>query len=101
MKTDLWPLPRIEEVFDDLCCAKLFTTLTVFSGYSQVEVTDSCRETTTFTTRYGTYQFEVMPLRLLIAPSNFQRLMDVVVQSLPFVRAYNDDVAILSESVKK
>ena len=101
MKADRWPLPRIEEIFDDLQGCSVFTTLDLFSGYWQVRMAEACKEMTTFVTRYGTFQFEVMPFGLMNAPSTFQRMMDVVLQGLPFARVYIDDVVVFSRSAQE
>ena len=101
MKPDRWPIPKIEEIFDDLKGNTHFTTLDLFSGYWQVRLREECKEKTTFVCRYGTYQFEVMPFGLMNAPSTFQRMMDQVFRHLNFVRVYLDDVVIFSESLEK
>lgn len=101
MKTDRWPLPRIEEAFDDRRGSKLFATLDLFCGYRQRGATDSCKEMATFTTCFGTYQFEIMLFCLMNARSTFQSMMDVVIQGLLFARVHRDDVVILSKLRKK
>ena len=101
MKADRWPLPRIEEIFDDLQGSTVFTTLDLFSGYWQVKMEETSKEMTSFVTRYGTYQFEVMPFGLMNAPATFQRMMDFVLQDIPFVRVYIDDVVIFSKSLEE
>lgn len=67
MKADRWPLPKIEEIFDELQGSKVFTTLDMFSGCWQVRMEESCREKTSFVGRIGTFQFEVMPFGLMNA----------------------------------
>ena len=99
MKPDKWPLPKIEEIFDDLEGGKVFSTLDLFSGYWQVRMAEECKEKTTFVCRYGTFKFEVMPFGLMNAPSTFQRMMDYVFRDLPFVRVYLDDVVVFSYSM--
>lgn len=99
MKADKWPLPKMEEIFDDLEGNKVFTTLDLFSGYWQVRMAAHCKEKTTFVCRYGTFQFEVMPFGLMNAPSTFQRMMDGIFRGLPFLRVYLDDVVVFSNSL--
>ena len=72
MKGDRWPIPLIQEIFDELKGSKVFTTLDLFSGYWQILMCDCCAEKTTFVCRYGTYQFQVMPFGLMNAPATFQ-----------------------------
>ena len=99
MNADRWPLPHIEEIFDDLRGKTVFTTLDLFTGYWQVRMADASKEMTTFITRYGTFQFEVMPFGLMNAPSTFQRMMDIVLQGFSVVRVYIDDVVVFSKSL--
>lgn len=86
MKGDRFPLPKIQEIFDELSGGAVFTTLDFFSGYWQIRMSEDCKEKTTFVCRYGTYQFEVMPFGLMNAPSTFQRMMDGLLGHLPFVK---------------
>ena len=99
MKADRWPLPKIEELFDDLSGSRFFTTLDLFSGYWQVRMENSCKEKTTFICRFETFQFEVMPFGLMNAPSTFQRIMDFVFRTFNYVQVYLDDVVIHSSTI--
>ena len=99
MKADRWPLPKIEEIFDDLEGSTVFTTLDLCSGYWQVQMAESCKEKTTFVCHHRTFQFEVMPFGLMTAPSTFQRMMDELFRGLRFVRVYLDDVVVFSKSL--
>ena len=94
MKADRWPLPKIDEIFDDLEGSAYFTSLDLFSGYWKIQMAQQCKEMTTFVCRYGMYKFEVMPFGLMNAPSKFQRMMDTIVRGLPPVRANHDDVVV-------
>ena len=94
MKADSWPLPKIEELFDELRGSHFFTTLDLFSRYWQVLMENYCKEKTTFIYRFGTFQFEVMPFVLMNAPSTFQRMMDFVFRTFDYVQVYLDDVII-------
>ena len=61
---------------------------------------EQCKEMTTFTSRFGTFQFEVMLFGLMNAPSTFQRMMDSNLRSIPFGQVYLDDVVIFSKKLK-
>ena len=61
MKAERWPLPKIEEILDDLEGSAYFTSLDFFSSYWQTRIAQQCKKMTTFVCRYGTYKFEVMP----------------------------------------
>ena len=101
MKADRWPLPKNEEIFDDLEGSSVFTTLDLFSGYWQVRMAENCKEKTNFVCCFGTFQFEVMPFGLMNAPSTFQRMMDQLFRELSFVSVYLDDVVVFSRTVKE
>lgn len=101
MKGDRWPLPKIQEIFDDLLGSCFFTSLDLFSGYWQIRLSKGCRDKTTFVCRFGTFRFEVMPFGLMNAPATFQRLMDRILEELPFVRVYMDDVIIFSKTLEE
>eukprot|EP00833_Pecoramyces_ruminatium_P008020 jgi/Orpsp1_1/1182052/evm.model.c7180000079679.1 len=73
---DSYSIPYIDEIFDSLHGAKYFTTIDLYSGYHQILMDEESVEITTFTTKYGNYQFKVMPFGLTGAPSTFQREMN-------------------------
>jgi hypothetical protein len=99
-KKDSYPLPRIDEMLDSLAGAKYFSTLDLMSGYWQVEMNLSDREKTAFITRYGIYEFNVMPFGLCNAPATFQRLMNYIYQGIAYkyVVVYLDDTNIFSKT---
>ena len=63
-KKDNYPLPRIDELLDSLHEAQWFTTLDLASGYWQIKVKPEDQEKTAFITKFGTYEFKVMPFGL-------------------------------------
>ena len=83
-----YPLPLIDKVQDCLSGATIFSKLDYQCGFWQVPVD---QEKTAFSPGpgLGLFQFTRMPFGLCGAPSTFQRLMDVVMQGLPFVKARN------------
>ena len=81
-KADSFPLPRIDDILDQLGESRYFTTLDLKSGYWQVKVHPSCREKTAFITHEGLYEFRVMPFELMNAPTVFQRLMRRVLRDI-------------------
>src|SRR6266498_3373461 len=77
-KKDTYPLPRINEILDVLNEAQWFTTLDLASGYWQIKVKEEDQKKTAFVTKFGTYEFKVMPFGLCNTPATFQRTMDKV-----------------------
>jgi hypothetical protein len=73
-----YPLPRIEDLFDQMRGAKVFSKIYLRSGYHQLKIRTKDIPKTTFTTRYGLYEFLVMSFGLTIAPAYFMNLMNKV-----------------------
>ncbi|GBC25874.2 retroviral-like aspartic protease 1 [Rhizophagus irregularis DAOM 181602=DAOM 197198] len=101
-KKDNYPLPRIDELLDSLQDAQWFTTLDLALGYWQIKVRAEDQEKTAFITKFGTYEFKVMPFGLCNALATFQRTMDKVLHGIKekFVLVYLDDIIIYSKTFK-
>ena len=103
-KADMFPLPRIDDLLDQLGESRFFSTLDLASGYWQVQVHQDSVEKTAFVTHQGLYEFQVMPFGLKNAPVVFQRLMQQVLrglnpeEGLPIVSVYLDDVLVFSRT---
>ena len=98
---DAYPLPRIEDNLDALQGSCWFSTLDLASGYWQVEMKEEDKPKTAFCTKYGIYQFKVMPFGLCNAPGTFERLMETVLRGMQWERAvlYLDDIILFSKDV--
>ena len=70
-KKDTYPLPRIDEILDSLHQAQWFTTLDLASGYWQIKVKAEDQEKTAFITKFGIFEFKIMPFGLYNAPATF------------------------------
>lgn len=93
---DPYPMPRSEELIEELARARYITTLDLAKGYWQVPVAEASQEKTAFVTSFGKYQFRRMPFGLTGAPATFQRMMDTLLEDLPQTVVYIDDVAVHS-----
>ena len=98
-ETDAYPMPRIDDLIDQLGKATVFSTIDLTKGYWQVPVAKEAQSKTAFATPFGLYQFNVMPFGLQGAPATFQRLMNRVLNGLEeFSGAYLDDLIIFSRT---
>lgn len=100
---DKYPLPNITDLFDKLGKSKYFTTLDLANGYHQIEINESDRQKTAFSTEAGHYEFLRMPFGLKTAPATFQRAMDNVLRGLQGLHClvYMDDIIIYSTSMQE
>jgi len=100
---DSYSIPYIDEIFDSLNGATIFTTIDLYSGYHQILMEEESIGITTFTTKFGNYQFKVMPFGLTNAPATFQREMNRILFPLIGKCVYNfiDDILIYSKTVEE
>lgn len=100
---DRYPIPIIQDLLDRLQGATVFTKLDLKSGYFQLRVEPADEEKTAFVTRFGTFQFRVLPMGMANAPSTFQRAMQQVFGELvdTSVLIYLDDILIFSKTVQQ
>jgi len=86
--SDKFPLPRIDDILDQLGRAKYFSCLELMSGFHQIELEKSSRDITSFSTSNGSYRFTRLPFGLKIAPNSFQRMMTIEFSGLDPSQAF-------------
>ena len=98
-----YPLPRVEELFDRLQGAKYFSKIDLRSGYYQLRIADEDVHKTAFRTRYGHYEFLVLPFGLTNAPASFMHLMQRILRPYldKFAIGFLDDILIYSKTLEE
>ena len=92
--TQSWPIPRVQDILDDLAGSVWFSSIDLKSGFWQILMEDDSIEKSAFSTPEGHYEF--LPFGLKNAPSEFSRIMFLVLGDLNFVKKIFDDVIIHS-----
>ena len=95
---DVYPLPQIDQILDDVSKARYITTLDLTQGYYQFPVEEEHQCKTAFVTPNGKWEFKKMPFGLKGAPAAFQREMDQLFQDHQNLSSYIDDLAIYSRT---
>ena len=94
LSVEQYPLPRPEDLFATLAGGKYFSKLDLSQAYLQVLLDEDSRRYVTVNTHQGLYQYTRLPFGVASAPALFQKLMDSILQGIPGVVCYIDDILI-------
>lgn len=97
---DRFPLPRIDDILDNLGRSKFFSVLDLYSGFHQVPIEIESRDITAFSTDQGSFRWKVLPFGLNVSPNSFVRMMNLAFSGLPVDQLfiYIDDIIVLGKS---
>ena len=100
---NIYPLTRVDDIFDQLRNARYFTNIDLHSGHHQLRMEDGSIALTAFRTRYGHFELLVLPFGLTNAPAIFMSLMKDVFLDCPdrFVLVYLGDILVFSNTVEE
>ncbi|GJP59857.1 hypothetical protein CLOP_g15506 [Closterium sp. NIES-67] len=97
-----YSIPRMDDMLDQLWGATVFSKFDLRSGYSQIRMADDSIHKTAFRTRYGSYEYLVMPFELTNAPATFQAKINQILRPLfdECVVVYLDDILVYSRDMQ-
>ena len=98
LQIDQYPLPKPSDLFSCLTGGQSFTKLDLTAAYQQMRLDEESAKLVTINTHQGLYEFCRLPFGVASAPAVFQRAMDAILQGIPFVICYLDDILVSGRS---
>lgn len=97
-RLEQYPIPKVEDLFSTLAGGITFTKLDMSQAYQQLLLDDSSKEVVTINTHKGLFSYQRLPFGVSSAPGIFQRTMETLLQGIPRVIVYLDDILITGAS---
>ena len=93
-KLDCYPIPKVEDLFARLAGGKSFTKLDLSQAYQQLPLDDQLKQYAVINTPKGLFRYTRLPYGISSAPGIFQRVMDTILNGIPGVVVYLDDILV-------
>ena len=93
-QTEVYPFPRIDELFASLSGGTVFSTLDFSHAYNQLLLNEKAQELTTINTHKGLYKYIRLPFGVVYAPAIFEQTMEMLLKDLPMTCVYIDDILV-------
>ena len=100
-KLEQYPLPLLEDIFASLTGGQTYSILDLSHAYSQIELEETSKVYTTINTHRGLFRYVRMPYGISSAPALFQRTMETLLQGIPGLCVFLDDIIITGKSKKE
>lgn len=100
LRTEHYPLPKIDDIFANLSDARVFCVLDLKGAYQQIVVAEKSQELLTINTMFGLFRYTRLPFGVASAPSIFQQEMDTILKGIENVHCYLDDIIIGGKDTK-
>lgn len=100
---DKYPLPRMDDILDQLGKARFFSIVDLLNGFYQIELDEESKNLTSFSTDKGSFQFNSIPFGLKIGPNSFQRMITLAFSGLSPLNyfIYLDDLILIASTEKR
>ena len=97
-KLDSYPIPKIEDLFAMLAKGKLFSKIDLSQAYQQLPLDEESQKFVVINTPKGLFRYTRLPFGISSAPGIFQRVIETILQGIPNVVVYLDDILITGNS---
>jgi len=99
MKTERFPIPRVDDILEQLAQNRYFSKIDLKSGFHQIPLAAESKQHTSFMTPDGAYEFNVAPFGLQNLPFDFSRKMAQAFMGIKCVTVFIDDICIFSQTI--